>query len=174
MSRQTPLLRSKHRTLAGGQRNHMNHYVVIQIFFPSSPDSFKASEGWIYCHSYFPFATHICRFLRRRLYSWSRPSRQPGRKSRLQSESTIAGQVPLIVKLPNPLALWSKFLTHLLFRVLDKVPNPLAPKANDAGHLSCCCCCDRVVWMLMRSFSGLDKHCVSDKISITIRCIFLV
>jgi len=32
---------------------------------------------------------------RRRLYSWSRPSRQPGRKSRLQSETTIAGQATL-------------------------------------------------------------------------------
>ena len=31
--------------------------------------------------------------IRRRLYSWSRPSRQPGRKSRMQSETTIAGQV---------------------------------------------------------------------------------
>ena len=30
---------------------------------------------------------------RRRMYSWSRPSRQPGRKSRMQSETTIAGQV---------------------------------------------------------------------------------
>jgi len=32
---------------------------------------------------------------RRRMYSWSRPSRQPGRKSRMQSETTIAGQATL-------------------------------------------------------------------------------
>ena len=133
MSCQTPLPRSKHRTLAGEQRNHMNHYLVIQMF-PSTSDSFNASEGWIYCHSYLPFAQTPAILM-------------VAPKSTAREEKSDAERKH---------DCWTG-------SSLVKDPNPLAQKSNDAGHLSCCCCCDHVVWMLMRSFTGLDKHCASDK-----------